>query len=507
MQLKGLARSSTDIRRYGIALALAPQGILILLLWRFGVGILPSLFVMVSAALLCLVLFIKPQLGVYALALVVSTQLQIRIPGSTFGFVAISQLLALAMVSVWSQKQILRRLPFPRAPYFTIAVAFITVRVVSLLINGPRDTSLAGIVWTLVIEVAVICLYLLVVTTVVSRRHLERVLYLFFFGVTMVALLGFVEVALIGQTIFAGDALLPVFVSTTQFGGRGLSEALRATSTFVDPNTFGAYLSTTLMMSLAAYSLATERRIKHLLLLSILVQFAALLLTFSRAAWLAMPFGIVIYGMVHRRVRGRLAVLSLALVFLVTVEQAVPTIGEPAPLVPYSGLSGEVLGRSATLMEGLDNLEFTGRVAKWQAAIETTLGSPLLGNGNGLVASAEATARYGVEYLSAPHNMFLFVAVRDGIINATLLGILLLLLLRDSLNLYQTTSDPLLKGVGLGVFVGIITGYGFAAMFSEFVYYVPPWMLLWCALGIVASARRLDQQRALNSIERISTKP
>jgi putative inorganic carbon (hco3(-)) transporter len=160
----------------------------------------------------------------------------------------------------------------------------------------------------------------------------------------------------------------------------------------------------------------------------------AAMYTFSRGGYAAILFGVVVLGMLKDR-----KLLLILGIFLLTWQTVVPTAVRQRVTMTESS-NGQL---EASAQE---------RVDLWANAEEAILHSPIVGNGF-------ATFQFGehVDNLKDTHNWYVKILVETGIIGLLLVIFLLQQMLTTSYRLFKRASDPLYRGLGLGLFVAICT--------------------------------------------------
>jgi len=206
---------------------------------------------------------------------------------------------------------------------------------------------------------------------------------------------------------------------------------MRAYGTFEQPNPYGGYLGLTLPLALglvvvAALGLGRWSRGWRWFTLAMAgvcaaVMLAALVMSWSRGAWLG--FGAAVVGMAAALVvkSGRVAVLSVILVALVAyillaggLARIPPSLVQSfSDFVPYLGVS-DVRGVEVTDA----NFAVIERVAHWQAAWKMWTDHPWLGVGVGNYEPVYT--RYALPQWQLPlghaHNYYLNIAAETGIV-------------------------------------------------------------------------------------------
>jgi len=154
----------------------------------------------------------------------------------------------------------------------------------------------------------------------------------------------------------------------------------------------------------------------------------ATMYTFSRGGYLAVLFSVAVLGLVKNR-----TLLVVLGVFLLTWQTVVP-----APVRERVSMTEDSSGQlEASAQE---------RVDLWQNAEQSFFHSPIVGSGF-------ATFQMGkhVDNLKDTHNWYIKVMVETGIIGLILAIWLLQQLLATSYHLFKHATDPLYRGLGLGL--------------------------------------------------------
>jgi putative inorganic carbon (hco3(-)) transporter len=192
----------------------------------------------------------------------------------------------------------------------------------------------------------------------------------------------------------------------------------------------------------------------------------ATMYTFSRGGYLAVLFGVLVLGLLKDR--KLLIVLGL---FLLTWQTVVPTPVRERVNMTHSA-NGQL---EASAQE---------RVDLWSNAEKSILSSPLLGSGF-------ASFQFGehVDNLKDTHNWYVKILVETGFVGLVIVIFLLQQFLAMSYSLFKRATDPLYRGLGLGLFTAICTCL-VANCFGDRWTYLEITSLLWVLAG--ASIRALQ---------------
>ncbi|MDP9051303.1 MAG: O-antigen ligase family protein [Acidobacteriota bacterium] len=191
--------------------------------------------------------------------------------------------------------------------------------------------------------------------------------------------------------------------------------------------------------------------------------------TFSRGAYIAVLFGVLVLGLVKDR-----KLLIILGIFLVTWQTVVPTpVRERVNMTQDSG--GQL---EASAQE---------RVDLWADAERSIVSNPILGTGFG-------SFQYGqhVGSLKDTHNWYVKVMVETGIVGLIMALALLQQMLATSYRLFKRATDPLYQGLGLGLFLAI-----WACMVANFFgdrwTYLEITALLWVLVAAAIRATQLSE--------------
>jgi O-antigen ligase len=199
----------------------------------------------------------------------------------------------------------------------------------------------------------------------------------------------------------------------------------------------------------------------------------ATMYTFSRGGYLAVLFSVLVLGLLKDR--KLLIVLGL---FLLTWQTVVP--------VP-------VRERVTMTKDSNGQLEASAqeRVELWQNAEKSFFNSPIVGHGY-------ATFQLGehVDNLKDTHNWYVKVLVETGMIGLLIVFILLQQLLAMSYRLFKRATDPLYRGLGLGLLLATCACI-VANCFGDRWTYLEITGLLWVLAGTAIRAIHLKESESI----------
>jgi hypothetical protein len=210
----------------------------------------------------------------------------------------------------------------------------------------------------------------------------------------------------------------------------------------------------------------------------------ACMYTFSRGAYLALVFSVFVLGLLKDR-----KLLLILGVFLVTWQTIVPT-----PVRERVNMTKDSNGQlEASAQE---------RVDLWTQAQQSIISNPIFGTGF-------ATFQYGqhVGDLKDTHNWYVKILVETGIIGFIMYFILLQQLLAMSYRLFKRATDPLYRGLGLGLFVATCSSLA-ANCFGDRWTYIEITALLWVlAAAAVRATQFTNSESIAEPTEVVSARP
>lgn len=192
------------------------------------------------------------------------------------------------------------------------------------------------------------------------------------------------------------------------------------------------------------------------------VTMLAAMYCFSRAGYLSILFGVFVLGVLKDR-----KLLLVFGAFLLVWQSVVPTAVRERINMTHDS-NGQL---EASAQE---------RVDLWENAERSILHSPIVGSGF-------ATFQLGehVDNLSDTHNWYVKVMVETGIIGLVMAVLLLQQMLAVSFRLFRRATDPLYRGLGLGLFIAVcscIVGNFFGDRWTYIEITGPLWVLVGAAI-------------------------
>ncbi len=444
-----------------------------------GIALLPLSWavLLVLGTAVALVTLVRPQLGVLLVALSVpfGSLRQVRLGVMNVG---VTELLVALVLAAWLVRKLARRELSVEWPSLTLPlVLFLAVLCLTALGSASLQHSIKEIVkW-----VEVLALYVLVANEVSGRWR--RVLVAVLLGTGALA-------AVQGIAQFMFQLGPEEFVLFGRF--------MRAYGTFEQPNPYAGYLGLTLPVAVGmifAGFVTTGERIPTRWLVwaggTGVLMAAALVMSWSRGAWLgaAAALGVMVIAVVARS--GRAAVLGLVFVLLLAYLVLASGLSFLPPsvvqrfsdFVPYLGVV-DVRGMEVTDA----NYAVLERMAHWQSAMDMWTDHPWLGVGIGNYEVAYA--QYALPQWSLPlghaHNYYLNIGAEAGFLGMlAYLGLWAVALLQSWRA--ARTASGWTWGVALGV-LGVLVHLSVHNVFDNLFVHAM-YLQLAILLGLIAFER------------------
>jgi colanic acid/amylovoran biosynthesis glycosyltransferase len=257
-----------------------------------------------------------------------------------------------------------------------------------------------------------------------------------------------------------------------------------------DPNFFAQILLLAIAIPLIMHVEARSRRNRILLLAAAALIFAAILLTYSRGAMLALAvIAVLVIRILHISWRTTAVVAAIgiaSLIFLprsvterfLTIEQILPAA--EAPLHPDSSFQERRLLMHVAWLMFADNPVGGVGAGNYSARYDEYVD----------LTSSEAREYADASDLHFPHNLYLEVAAETGLIGLAIFGAVVLaaaVTLREARRRYAAAGDRLMMAATTGMSVGL-AGFLVAGLFLHlgFPRYIFLFLGLTAAMGRVA---------------------
>ncbi len=254
--------------------------------------------------------------------------------------------------------------------------------------------------------------------------------------------------------------------------GSSSMEKMRVGGPHMQPNNFGGFVAYTVLPIMALFAVYMKNIRSWLLSPYILLSAKLLITSFSRAAYLAVAVSALLVGYF----RGKAFVFSWILVAL-SLLLIFPGLIPDAVVSRLNSTQSSV----STTSQQLDKSSQT-RFVLWEAAVEMTSESPILGKGFGAfpLLKQQYTDSYVLE--SDPHNMYLYVSSQMGLFALVLFLLILLNMFEMGRKLARSSNDKFIRAAGIGgagmaVCMAVINLFGSRFINIDFtcyflVYYV-----------------------------------
>jgi len=375
-------------------------------LLALAIGLLPLSYslLLVLGSVAVLAILLEPRLGVLLVipAVPFGSLASVRVGVTNVG--AAEVLIALTLAA-WLMRMIAQReVRWTWPPLALPSVAFLGVLLLSSLQARSLEYSLKEILkW-----IEVLALYSFVANEFDQKWARRLVAVLLVTG--------------------AAAALQGIYQFLFQVGPEGFvlfGRFMRAYGTFEQPNPYGGYLGLTLPLAvgfLAVWILPTAGRVTGRWLAGAVaagaLMAAALVMSWSRGAWLGFAAAVASMVTAVAARSGRAAVIVLVLVTLMAYVVLVGGLGLPPSLaqrlgdfLPYVSLT-DVRGVEVTDA----NFAVLERMAHWQAALDMWTDHPWLGVGAGNYEAAYASYALPLWPLALghAHNYYLNIAAETG---------------------------------------------------------------------------------------------
>ncbi len=367
-----------------------------------------------------------------------------------------------------------------RDPLLWLMSVFVAISIVSAVVNRtPLPVALMGIVMT----VDAIAVYFIARMVPTTERQATR------------AITGVVAVALVAAGLGILQVVLhPDLLGFASFAGR-FGEGGRITSFLGNPNMLAAVVGFTLPFPLFATRHLMTDRARWLAFGAVVVLCVALLLTFSRGAWLAVIIGLVVSLLVLDRRALLTLMAAIALAWLITIVMPRNLLVAEADLPLYFPESGGPSIIDST-MDRLDEVYERRdlRMRFIREGIPVVLDNPLLGVGPGRYGGAVSaivpspvyeeydTGLYGFRTV---HNFWLHLFGEVGLVGGVVFLVAILELWARFVRAALAEADPLRRTVlaGTAAAISVVTVNNVTEMIFEGNF---PGFVVWVVIGIAS---------------------
>lgn len=237
-------------------------------------------------------------------------------------------------------------------------------------------------------------------------------------------------------------------------------------------NQTAAFLSQFGMFFWGTVRFLKRRKVRLAAYGTVAITLLACMYCFSRAAYLAVVACVIVLGLLKDR-----KLLVIAAVFLVSWQAIVPTA---------------VTERVKMTKDQNGQLEASAqeRVDLWTDAEQTFVRYPIFGTGFATFQFSEH-----VDNLKDTHNWYVKVLVETGLIGFIFALAMIYQMFATSIRLFRRATDPLYKGLGLGLII-CLTSTVITNMFGDRWTYIEINGLLWVLIGAALQANKLTMEES-----------
>ncbi len=256
----------------------------------------------------------------------------------------------------------------------------------------------------------------------------------------------------------------------------------RATGTFANATEYGVVLVTFFLLTLFLFTRSARNDKKLILIIFGLFQIAGILVSKTRAPWLA---AVVVSGyvfLIDKRTRIPFS-LMLGVSFL-----SLPVV---LPMLMKSGFIGERVMEMSPIYN---------RLALYATAVNMTVHNPILGVGFGRYAFIDAKREYLTSFgnisafwakdVGVPHNEFLHIAVLGGLVSLFIFILILYRLFKNANAVGLCSKDSDIRMLARYI-TGILICMVLIAFFVELAFFNYFVILVFFLTGFI---HRLDQE-------------
>lgn len=397
------------------------------------IGFAPPLYagIAIFGAVGLVLVFIRPEIGLYLLAFSVPFQSLRGSDPSEVKVTITEGVVALAVAAFLARQLTFEHGTWRRGPLLVPMGVFMGAMLLSVFKAEDQLQSLKELVKWL----EFITIYWVALNVFRTPRKLAWFLAFLTLG------------ALTEVAIGAAQVVLRLGPPEFLIGGA----ILRAYGTFGQPNPFAGYLNLVLPILLGVALFSPSRQLRFFTWLAALAVAGIMVTTLSRGAWLGFAVALMVFGIYASK---RLAVwiwiglLGLAILIFAVVFGIVPFSATERLLAAF-GLSG--VGLDSVTQE---NFSAVQRLAFWQAGFNMFSGNPVLGVGIGnYIDQYPLYAPQGWDMvLGHAHDYYLNAAAETGLVG--LAGYLALLTVAFRQVASTVRSAP--PGVWFGVALGLL---------------------------------------------------
>lgn len=346
------------------------------------------------------------------------------------------------------------------------------------LTRSTGDPAIAGLAVILVVAAAISLTASVALHPSLQSFRVIIVEPVVFFGLVVTQLRGRRDAQLLALALIAAGAGIALFGLSQYVTGDRIITAeaglRRIRGFYGSPNNLGLFLGRALPVTVAGALWWPGKRV--ILVIAASLTAAALLLTFSIGAWVAVAMSLLIVAYLHglRTFRYAVGILAVGAIGSLTLAVSIPRIGSHLDL--SSGTSSI-------------------RIYVWQSALRMVADHPIRGIGlDNFLTYYQNGYRFPEAWaepsLSHPHNLVLDFWLSLGLIGPMLLGCLIVRL-SELIHQGWRRADAIERGLFAGV-VGAIADTVIHGLVDNSFFLEDLAVLFWLLFAIVCVARTRD---------------
>ena len=311
--------------------------------------------------------------------------------------------------------------------------------------------------------------YFLIVNLIRTEKWMERCIYCIVFSGTITAIIGIIQ--------YAFGFAVNDWLDTTLFSDING----RVTATFDNPNYLAAYLAVVFPFTLYIFHRSSGIKAKLLTSISCVLVVLCTVFTWSRAAWLAMIIGVIVYLIIITRKSFKYILGALALTPLVSL------------FLPHS-----VINRFLSIGNTADSSTLY-RIYTWNGCVNMIKDYFWSGIGYGQSAFGLIYPFYafaGIESSVHSHNLYLQIIISMGIGGLICFAAVIFFYVQNCLSYIKAPFNENTSRVAsaslIGVLAMLIIGTFDFVWYNNAVYF-----MFWCVLALGIACTRIGKRESL----------
>lgn len=441
----------------------------------------------------------------------------IRIPISNFPFTVTAILLYILIVRTILIRPTLR---IARSILIPLSVLFIMIGVITTFMGIDYANSIRK----LYNVINAIIVFWATTHFLVTTQHVQKVMKALIISSIPLALIGIAQVGLafiLGpglpganivadwnktmMILFEGQKVVDrvtdwsMWWRTTNWFADSFN-SLRATGTTWSPMSYAQLLMFSFFPLLALTLSSAPNKKRGWMLVAVLIQTAAIVLTLSRGAWLVLMVGVLYLG--YSFLRGQLRVSRKIFSRIIVIGILAISIGVVA--TPASTKESIVAAVLSIVQPESDVRQFNSsnesRFLTYSLGLEIIQENWLFGVGPGNYA-----VYWGGEDGATSHNLYLDVASEMGLFGLAIYLSIFIITFYNFSYVARKNIDPHIKAISIG-FNTTLIALLFYWMFTSYFFEPKINMMLWFMIGLSVVLKRItkralyDQRRSLNTL-------